>query len=425
MQTTFQSDHGRLRHSRWYERILLSFRTNLVLGFLLTTILPALWEWGWHWHNRSAMITMVASGIAYLIAISAVHAISRFPGTRALVYILPFMTVAYLVMGVLLQACQLAFSAETMVISYVISLCAAGAGYLVAARYRIRKIAVVPMGQVGDFCQQHAVDWRWLQQPDLKDMRVDGVVADLKSEMSPEWQRFLADCMIRRIPVHDAQRFHEELTGKVGLEHVYQNRYGLLVTNGNYEIAKRAVDFIVALSMLPLILPVIGMAAVLIRRDDPGPVFFRQQRAGFQGREFDVYKLRSMYVDPGNQTPTADGEDPRITRIGRKLRKYRIDELPQLFNVLKGDMSLIGPRPETPSLTEAYERDIPFFRYRHVVRPGITGWAQIEQGYVSEVEGSKRKLEYDFYYIKNFSFRIDILILVRTIRTVFTGSGAR
>ncbi|OHV08491.1 hypothetical protein BH688_14105 [Kushneria phosphatilytica] len=422
---TFQSSYGRLRHSRWYERILLSFRTNLVLGFILTTIVPAFWEWGRDWNALGAVTTIVASGIAYLVAISAVHAISRFPGTSAFFYILPFMTVAYLLMGILLAACQLAFSPEPMIVSYVISLVAVYTGYLIGNRYRVRKIAIVPRGRVEDFCKQHVVDWRWLREPDLKDLRVNGIVADLKSEMTPEWQRFLADCMIRRIPVHDAQRFHEELTGKVGLDHIYQNPYGLLVTNNNYEIFKRAVDFFVALLMLPVILPVIGIAAVLIKRDDPGPIFFRQTRSGFQGREFDVYKLRSMYVNPGDQTPTADGEDPRITRIGKKLRKYRIDELPQLFNVLKGDMSLIGPRPETPSLTAAYERDIPFFRYRHVVRPGITGWAQIEQGYVSEVEGSKRKLEYDFYYIRNFSFWIDILILIRTIKTVFTGSGAR
>ncbi|MCM5705105.1 sugar transferase [Larsenimonas salina] len=425
MQMTYQSDYGRLRHSRWYERILLSFRTNLVLGFVLTTVIPALLTWGWQWNSQGAMTTIMASGIAYLIATSAVHSISRFPGTRALIYILPFMTITYFLMGLLLTTVQLDFSLEPMLMSYALSLAAAYTGYWIGNRYRVRKIAVVPIGQVEDFCTQNVVDWRWLQQPDLRDLRIDGIVVDLKSALSPEWQRFLADCMIQRIPVHDAQRFHEELTGKVGLEHIYQNRYGLMVTNNTYELIKRAADFVVALIMLPLVLPPIAIAAIMIKRDDPGPVFFKQKRAGFQGIEFDVYKLRSMYVNPENQTPTAGVEDPRITRVGRVLRKYRIDELPQIFNVLKGDMSLIGPRPETPSLTAAYEKDIPFFRYRHVVRPGITGWAQIEQGYVSEVEGSKRKLEYDFYYIRKFSFWMDVLIIIRTIKTVFTGSGAR
>jgi lipopolysaccharide/colanic/teichoic acid biosynthesis glycosyltransferase len=132
-----------------------------------------------------------------------------------------------------------------------------------------------------------------------------------------------------------------------------------------------------------------------------------------------------MYIDKQGKGFTQGEDDPRITRIGKFIRKFRIDELPQIFNILLGQMSFIGPRPESLELSMWYEMDVPFFSYRHVVRPGISGWAQVEQGYAAEVDGMKVKLEYDFYYIKHFSFWLDILITFKTIKTILTGFGAR
>jgi lipopolysaccharide/colanic/teichoic acid biosynthesis glycosyltransferase len=150
---------------------------------------------------------------------------------------------------------------------------------------------------------------------------------------------------------------------------------------------------------------------------------------GYRGEVFRMFKFRTMreagaLPDPRMAAMTRD-DDARVTRIGRHLRRYRIDELPQIVNILKGEMSWIGPRPEAVPLSRWYESELPFYRYRHIVRPGITGWAQVKQGHVADVEDVLWKLQYDFYYIKNFSFWLDLLIVARTIRTVLSGFGAR
>jgi len=152
---------------------------------------------------------------------------------------------------------------------------------------------------------------------------------------------------------------------------------------------------------LLIVLPLLGLAALAIKYDSPGPVFFMQPRMGYRGEVFRIWKLRTMRADiEGGQY--TDGDDIRVTRIGRLLRRYRIDELPQMINILRGEMSWIGPRPESLPLSEWYEREIGFYSYRHIVRPGITGWAQVQQGYAARPENVKHKLHYDFYYIKHF-----------------------
>ncbi|WP_299260638.1 exopolysaccharide biosynthesis polyprenyl glycosylphosphotransferase [uncultured Kushneria sp.] len=428
MEMTTRPVRTNHRHSLWYERILLSFRIHYFLGLILTVSLPALWEWGWSaWtvHNDDAGTTLLASAIAWMAAFRTIQQLSRHPGTAPDTYVIPVVTAVYLTMLALLTLLSIPFSPWQLLASGLLALILGYVGYRATRRYRRLKMAIVPLGNISEWFDRQDIDQRWLSGPDLAHLRVDGVIVDLSCDLSDEWQRFLADCTIQRIPVHDARRFGEARTGRIGLDQIHANRYGSLMPRTSYELFKRLADIIAALLLLPVALPLMGAAAIMIRRDDPGPILFRQRRSGFQGEEFDVYKMRSMYVNPDDARPTQEGDDPRITKVGRYLRKYRIDELPQLFNVLKGEMSLIGPRPETPALTEAYERDIPFFRYRHVVRPGISGWAQVEQGYASEVEGSRLKLEYDFYYIRNFSFWMDLLVVIRTIRTIFTGSGAR
>jgi len=162
-------------------------------------------------------------------------------------------------------------------------------------------------------------------------------------------------------------------------------------------------------------------------------VLFRQRRLGHAGRVFMAYKFRTMAMidiegddEHGVRKALAtDDGDPRVTRVGAVLRRYRIDELPQIFNILKGQMSWIGPRPEPEVLTHWFIAEIPFYRYRHVVKPGISGWAQVNQGYVSGLDGINLKLQYDFYYIKYFSPWLDLLIFLRTIKTMLTGWGAR
>ena len=193
---------------------------------------------------------------------------------------------------------------------------------------------------------------------------------------------------------------------------------------------KHGMDWCAAAVLLVLLSPLLLAVAATIRLDSPGSPIFRQRRIGYRGEPFTVYKFRSMTVKrEGDADARAHAmtrsNDQRVTRIGRFLRTSRLDELPQILNILKGEMSWIGPRPEAEVLSRWYESEIPFYRYRHIVRPGITGWAQVSQGHVAEVEDVRHKLHYDFYYIKHFSPWLDMLIVARTIRTMATGFGAR
>jgi len=187
---------------------------------------------------------------------------------------------------------------------------------------------------------------------------------------------------------------------------------------------KRVADLIVALALLAATSPLMFMSMLLIWLEDHGPVFYVQDRSGWLGQPFLVYKLRTMTVASSLADPhwTKPG-DQRITRIGKWLRKLRIDELPQLFNVLCGDMSLIGPRPELPEFEEVLEEQIPHYRKRHWMRPGLSGWSQVCAPYAASVEDSELKLSYDLYYLKNFSIWLDLIILFRTIKTVLKASG--
>jgi lipopolysaccharide/colanic/teichoic acid biosynthesis glycosyltransferase len=191
---------------------------------------------------------------------------------------------------------------------------------------------------------------------------------------------------------------------------------------------KRLGDLALCAILVPVLLPIMLATAVLIKLDSPGPICFRQLRIGFRGRTFMLCKFRTMTeVHNGDHRDKSvtQPDDDRITRIGRFLRKTRIDELPQIWNILRGDMSWIGPRPEAISLSNWYENEIPFYRYRHIVRPGISGWAQVNQGHVTKLKEINQKLQYDFYYIKNITYWLDILIFFKTLRVVLNGFGSK
>ena len=256
----------------------------------------------------------------------------------------------------------------------------------------------------------------------------NGLVADLRADLSDEWEAFIAETAIQGVPVYHYKQIGETLTGKVEIEHLSENTLGSLLPNFVYLRLKQSLDIALAILALPFLLPLFAVVAVAIRRDSQGPVFFRQERMGYQGRIFRVWKFRTMECEPSTSersTFITEDDDPRVTRVGRFLRRTRIDELPQVFNILRGEMSWIGPRPEAAPLSVWYETELPFYRYRHIVRPGITGWAQVNQGHVAQVSDVRGKLHYDFYYIKNFSVWLDVLIALRTITIVVNGFGAR
>ena len=192
---------------------------------------------------------------------------------------------------------------------------------------------------------------------------------------------------------------------------------------GFYSKIRRVIDFIISLLSLVIVIPIILITSIFIMLESPGNPFYVQSRMGLMGKEFNLIKLRSMRTDAEkNGAQWADKNDPRITKVGRFIRKTRIDELPQIFNVLKGDMSIIGPRPERQNFVEEFVKYIPNFPKRLEVKPGLTGWAQVNGGYEILPE---EKLELDLYYINNKSLTLDILIILKTIQIVLTGEGAR
>jgi exopolysaccharide biosynthesis polyprenyl glycosylphosphotransferase len=205
----------------------------------------------------------------------------------------------------------------------------------------------------------------------------------------------------------------------------------LLYSDGFYfgvldNALKRLMDVAVSLVLLLLFAPILIGAAIAIKLDDRGPVLYRQERVTRSERRFLIYKMRTMRVDAEAAGAVwAQNRDPRITRIGNFLRQTRIDEMPQLVNVLRGDMSLVGPRPERPAFVQQLAEHLPLYRERHMVKAGLTGWAQINYPYGASIDDARSKLSYDLYYVKNFSVLFDLLILLQTLRVVLWPSGAR
>ncbi|HSN86650.1 MAG TPA: TIGR03013 family XrtA/PEP-CTERM system glycosyltransferase [Thermoanaerobaculia bacterium] len=239
----------------------------------------------------------------------------------------------------------------------------------------------------------------------------------------------LLECKTSGIRVQEASSYYEQLTGKIMVEGLRKSWLifsdGFVVAHGTL-FAKRLLDIVAATVGLVLALPLMVLVALAVRLDSRGPIFFRQDRVGRGGREFTLWKFRSMRTDAEAQgAQWAVTGDPRITRVGRFIRKTRLDELPQLWNVLAGDMSLVGPRPERRMFVDQLIEQSPFYEQRLVVRPGLTGWAQIKAPYASTFEESIEKLKFDLYYIKNMSVLLDISILLSTARIVLLGRGAR
>jgi sugar transferase (PEP-CTERM system associated) len=241
----------------------------------------------------------------------------------------------------------------------------------------------------------------------------------------------LLRCRLAGITVEDAPGFFERLTGKILITDL---RPSWLVFSPGFSkprllrTAKRAVELVVAATALVALAPLLGLLLLLVRLDSPGPGLFRQRRVGLRGRVFDLYKLRTMRTDAEAATGPVWAEpenDPRVTRLGRVLRKLRLDELPQIINVAKGEMSFVGPRPERPHFVEKLRQVIPYYDQRHTVRPGITGWAQVKFGYGSTIEDSERKLQFDLYYVKNMSLLLDLAIVLDTFKVMLLGRGAR
>ena len=369
---------------------------------------------------------LAAVSIAYWLRLS----FEPYPGIRSSYVILPTATVAHGSVLAFFFFTRLPYDRLGFLLGFLIHILWFYLIYFLIQRRLRMRIAVVPMGNVAGLDAIDSVSWKPLPRPDTALLRdCDAVVADFSARLTPEWEGFLADAALAGSIVYQVKPLIESLTGRVSIDHLSENSFGSLVPARGYFHFKTVLDWLVALVLLPGVIPVMLVAAAAIAIGDRGPILFRQTRIGHRGHPFGVWKFRTMRIGPetqdARQAAITGALDPRITRVGAFLRRSRIDELPQIFNILLGQMSWIGPRPEATVLSSWYVGELPFYRYRHVVKPGISGWAQVSQGHVADVSDVHQKLQYDFYYIKYFSPWLDLLIVFKTIKTMASGFGAK
>ena len=253
----------------------------------------------------------------------------------------------------------------------------------------------------------------------------DGLMMDRSATMDPERTRALASFKLSHVRLYSVERIGELLTGRLGLAHIEESFLDDHAQNYLYMPFKRVADILAVVLLAPAAVPIGLLVALAVGLESEGPLIFRQERVGLYGKVFTMLKFRSMTDKPHATAQFATRQDPRVTRVGRFIRKYRLDEIPQLWNVFIGQMSLIGPRPEQVSMVNAFSETIPYYPYRHLVRPGLSGWAQVQQGYAGSHEETVTKLSYDLYYVKHCSVALDLLICVKTLKTLVTGYGAR
>lgn len=270
--------------------------------------------------------------------------------------------------------------------------------------------------------------WTPSEQPTEMNGDLDvSVAVDLRSVLSDAMAQFVSSASIAGLNVRSLTNVYEEHTGRLPMVHLAEGwELTQPVNRSTYAPVKRVLDFTVVLVIAPLWLLLCTMLWAIVKIDSPGPALYHQARVGRGGRVFTLHKFRTMVVDAERDGPRfASESDPRITRVGRWLRRSRLDELPQLWNVLKGDVSLVGPRPERPVFVDQFVKEIPFYASRHLIRPGVTGWAQVNYGYADDVAETVEKLTYDLYYVKHSSVWLDIHIFGLSVWTVLAGNGAR
>ncbi len=399
----------------------------LLIGSLFPVSLAGYSPFG----QPSAGTTSNSLAGTFSCAIGMVLVLRRFgsyPGTVTAKWILPVLSAFYSILLSIVVLLRIEYSSQILLLSFLATLAARYVIGTLHVRARSPLYYVVPSERTKIVLKLAKTTTHALLSPTLTGLPAGAIVADLHADLDPEWERLLAEAAIAGKPVYHYKQIWEAETGRVQIDHLSENSFGALVPSLVYQKFKRLVDLVASALVLPLVLLILGVCAILIKLDSPGPVFFRQRRMGFRGKIFHVIKLRTMSVSlngENREESVTQANDRRITKVGRFLRTSRLDELPQIFNIVLGQMSWIGPRPEAVSLSHWYENEIPFYRYRHIVRPGITGWAQINLGHVASLDEINSKLQYDFYYIKNLSYWLDIIIVLRTLRVVLSGFGAK
>ena len=290
-----------------------------------------------------------------------------------------------------------------------------------------RPIIGLPKNTIPDFKDYIDPEFIRIISPDMpKRVKIDLIVLKEQELASPEWAGFLMKCFMRSITVEEHNNLMEKLSGRIELTNFSFRNSLQLVRENKYLLIKRVIDVVLSAWLLLILSPLMLFFGFLVSIESAGSPIFSQRRVGIGGRPFVIYKFRSMRK--GKDDPKAKfavRHDRRVTPLGKFLRRSRIDELPQLWNVFIGDMSLIGPRPEQVDLINSIQEEIPLFSLRHALRPGITGWAQVCQGYADNISSTRTKLSYDLWYVSNVSLLLDFSIGIKTIKVIITGFGSR
>lgn len=324
---------------------------------------------------------------------------------------------------------RLYYSRPIMLSAFLASLVIVNCLVVLSERTRPRRMGIVPQATSNEL-----IDWvgprgQVILSEKVPPTTFDLVLADLSREMDPRWNRYIANAMLSGVEVRHLAEYVEGLRGRVSAD-LFQVDHVLLDPRAKvYLHLKRYVDVLLVLLLLPIAAPLAIFGALAIAVSMGRPILFVQDRIGLEGTTFRIYKLRTMEPEgqqlPGNVRTATKVGDRRVTPLGQWLRLYRLDELPQLWNVLRGDMSMVGPRPEQPHLCSEYANAMPTFPCRHLVRPGITGWAQVRFGYACDERETREKLSYDLYYTKYISAALDLKILLETILVILRDKTAR
>ena len=410
-------------------------RYRMTLGILVAVILPVILRelvFGTPFTSPTQYNSAIGGALALVLGYMSYRRLHVFPGLAAGGYIFTCFSATFAILATALLLLRLDYARTQFGLSYLISVILFTFIHLRIDAHRKIVLGVIPGGATDTLPQLDNVAWHRLDHPAIALPALQGIVADLHHDHSDAWDAGITRYVLQGTPVYHVKQAVEQLTGRIEVSSLSENTLGSLNPNDVFLKTKGVVDVICAAIGLLFLFPLMVVIGIAIRLDSPGPALFLQMRIGLRAEPFTVYKFRTMRTaaavidqnEARNQAMT-QVNDPRITRLGGFLRRTRLDELPQLLNILKGEMSLIGPRPEAVALSQWYEREIPFYHYRHIIKPGVTGWAQINQGHVADVSDVKEKLNLDFYYVKNFSLWLDLLIILRTAQTMVTGKGAR
>lgn len=430
------ADTGALSSSSPLGRRALLERFTFALPLLVIVVLLVQLAVAFAIHPKPFVGFNMINSIVGSIAVNIIAALTyrefrRTPGTRRFAFILPSYIVPLLGLAGVLLGFRMGYNNYVLLAGLVTGVAFM---FFISAVQRPtsgRRIYLVPGGRTRDLARELTfLNTEYLHTPaDLTFCGDGAVVVDLRENLASEWERGLAHAVINGVPVYNVKQVRESLTGKVQIEALSENSFGALVPSLSYLLLKRAIDFVVSLIALVILAIPMLLISLVIQLSSPGPAFYRHRRIGYRGREFETLKFRTMQLraqdDDDLESQKTRHNDTRVTAVGRFLRNTRLDELPQLINVVRGEMSLIGPRPEALALSRWYDEHLDFYEYRHVVRPGITGWAQVNQGHVTELDDVYVKLQYDFYYIKNVSGWLDLLIALRTVAVMISFRGAR